>query len=286
MVVVGSVNMDLTVRVRDLPRPGETVVGGGGLLRNQGGKGANQAVAAARAGASVALVAATGDDDIGAAAVQDLAAEGVEVGHVRRHPGIATGAALIVVDHRADNLIAVAPGANSHLTGEDVDAALAVLLGRSNGSVVLVSLEIGDEAVASAIRAGRAGGARVILNPAPFRSLTPELLGLVDIITPNRSEAAALLGQTEDGIPPANALEELGFPAAVVTLGEEGAALYQGGEVELIPAPAVEAVDATGAGDAFNGILAAGLVAGLPVAQAARQAVHGASHSTTRQGAR
>ncbi len=285
VVIVGSVNVDLVVIAPRLPGPGETVTGGD-VARHQGGKGANQAVAAARLGAEVAFVGAIGADDFGAAARAALEAEGIATAHLASvdRP---TGVALIVVDEHAENLIAVAPGANAALTAPAVDDALAALaIGR--GDVVLACREIPPAAVRAALGAARRAGAIAILNPAPADGLDAATLALADVLTPNAAELAVLAGSG----PPAEAARSLlrGGPAgraAVVTLGAAGALVVRDAGPELaLPALPVTPVDTTGAGDAFNGALAASLAAGHALADAARRAIVAGGLATTRQGAR
>jgi ribokinase len=282
VLVVGSVNADLVVAVARLPAPGETVTGGR-FARHGGGKSANQAVAAARLGAAVALVAAVGDDDLGAEALAELEREGVGVGGVARLAGVPTGVALIVVDDAGENQIAVASGANAELDAAAVEAAPG---GVGAHAVVLLGLEVPDAAVLAGARAGAAGGARLVLNPAPARPLGDELLRLGPVLTPNAAEARALTG-TADAEAAGRALSARTGAAAVVTLGARGALLVEpGGTAERIPAEHVQVVDTTGAGDAFNGALAAELAAGAPLPEAARLAVRAAGLACRAEGAR
>jgi ribokinase len=276
VVVVGSVNADLVVSVARLPRAGETVTGGT-FARHGGGKGANQAVAAARAGASVAMVGAVGADDLGDEALRELAAEGIDVAAVARLDGVPTGVAAIVVDARGENFIAVASGANAELDAATVAAAVP-----NGDGVVLLGHEIPDAAVVAGIRAARAAGRRVVLNPAPARRLADDLEGVV--LTPNSHEALALTGE-HDVDAAARALAERTGAPVLVTLGADGALLLDGG-AERLPAPAVEVVDTTGAGDAVNGALAAELAAGRPLREAVRFAMTAAALSTRAAGAR
>jgi ribokinase len=285
VVVVGSVNVDMAVRVAELPAPGETVVGGE-YWRAPGGKGGNQAVAAARVGADVSMLAAVGDDDLGTGAIDDLRAEGIDVGVVRRVEGVPTGVALIMVDSGGENLIAVASGANARLSAADVESGLA----RMRPRVVLAALEVPDEAVLAAARGAAAVGAIFVLNPAPYRPLPPELRPLVHVVTPNQHEAVDLAGGEK------GRLEELRerfkrFSAEaagdlVVTMGPDGAALYSRGRETIVPAQTVAAIDATGAGDAFSGILAAALSEGRPMEESVRRAVAGGTMATRSRGAR
>jgi ribokinase len=290
VVVVGSVNADLVVSVAELPRAGETVTGGT-FARHGGGKGANQAVAAARAGARVALVAAVGADDFGDEALRELAAEGIDVAAVARLDGVPTGVAAIVVDERGENFVAVASGANAELDAATVTDAVPQLTGRGDG-VVLLGHEIPEGAVAAGIRAGREAGWRVVLNPAPARRLADDLEGVV--LTPNAHEARALTGE-DDAEAAARALTAQTGAPVLVTMGADGALLVTGGdearpratvEVERLPALPVDVVDSTGAGDAVNGALAAELAAGRPLREAARFAMAAAALSTRAAGAR
>ncbi len=305
VVVVGSVNVDLVVTVAGLPAPGETVTGGR-FARHGGGKSANQAVAAARLGARVELVGAVGDDDLGAEAVAVLAEEGVGVEHVGRLVDEPTGVALIVVDEAGENQIAVASGANAALDGTAVERALGVLLGGAEVTesgrpaglepggapefepmVILLGFEVSDEAVVAGARAGAAAGARLVLNPAPARELVPDLLALAPLLTPNAAEARALTDQ-DTAEAAARALAELTGAPVVLTLGADGALLLEGpgAEPERVPAAQVDVVDTTGAGDAFNGALAAELASGSDLRDAARLAVRAAGISCGTAGAR
>jgi ribokinase len=270
VVVVGSVNADLVVAVEALPGPGETVAGGR-FARWSGGKGANQAVAAARLGAPVALVGAVGDDPFGDDALRELAAEGIDVSGVAR-VGAPTGVALIVVDASGENQIAVASGAN---------ACVRVPPASFGDAVMLLGHEVPDAAVA----AGADRGGRVILNPAPARAIDPRVFAARPILTPNASEAARLTGE-RDPEAAARALAAKTRAPVLVTLGAEGALLLDGGDVERIPAPRVRALDTTGAGDTVNGALAAELAAGRELRDAVRFALAAAALSTRAEGAR
>ncbi len=307
VVVVGSVNVDLVVATARLPGPGETVTGGD-VARHHGGKGGNQAVAAARLGASVAFVGAVGEDDFGLAATSALAAEGIDVTHLAT-ASRPTGVALIVVDARAENLIAVAPGANASPTAASVAAALDALA-VGPGDVVLASCEIPPAAVRSALATAQAAGAVAVLNPAPADGLDAATIALADILTPNEAELALLAraattraaGGAEAAVTDARA--RLGAAdveatarrlladgparrAVVVTRGAAGAlAVPARGPAISVPAVRVAPLDTTGAGDTFSGALAVGLAAGLPLVEAVRRAVAAAGLSTTRAGAR
>jgi ribokinase len=279
LVVVGAVNVDLVVRGVPLPAPGQTVTGGV-FERHHGGKGGNQAVAAARAlrggslDGAVRLVGAVGDDGIGTNALEALQAEGVDVSRVGIARGVATGVALIVVDEHGENQIAVAPGANATLSPADIQAALDDLDGRS---VVLASLEVPLDVVRRAAEHCHEVGGTFVLNPAPASADAASLLPLVNVVTPNEGELR-LLGEDVESI-----RAKLRDLHVILTEGSRGAVI-DGRTVVF--APKVEAIDATGAGDCLNGVLAAGLLERRPVQEAVARAVAAASVSVTRPGAR
>jgi ribokinase len=285
IIVVGSANTDLFVRVPTLPRPGETV-GGGTFFTARGGKGANQAVAAARAGGSVALIACLGDDPFGDETLAALTAEGIAVDAVRRMPRTPSGVALILVDERGENSIAVAPGANALLTPEQVAPSVERL---SPMDVLVAQLETPIETVLAAARAANRVGARVILNPAPARVLPDELLQLVSVLTPNEAEAGRLAGMTITGQrtleDAATALLQRGVGAVAITLGANGVFVAMTGRREMVPGHRVEARDTTGAGDVFTGTLAVALAEQMPLTEAVRFANAAAALSVTRDGA-
>jgi len=272
IAVVGSINLDLVVAVERHPGPGETVVGGD-CRQLPGGKGANQAVAAARLGAEVAMVGRVGADAQGAWLREGLWTERVDVEHVREDRVAPTGVALIAVDARGENTIVVSPGANARVDARDVAAASDVVRG---AEVVLVQHEVPAAAVAAAI--ATAGGT-VVLNPAPARGLAAP----VDVLVPNRGELETLAGGRGDPVTLARSITAA--RAVVVTLGEEGAIVVEGDRAERVRAPHVEAVDSTGAGDAFCGALAEAMAGGATVVEAARWAVRVAAVSVTRPGA-
>ena len=286
MVVVGSSNTDLVVNVPELPRPGQTVLGGT-YFHAAGGKGANQAVAASRAGAHVRFVGAVGDDEFGRRSLDGLRREGIDVESVRVVPGVASGVALIMVDARGENLIAVAPGANAHLDAEQVRQASAAWIG---ASVMLVQLEIPLPAVVQAVRLARDRGLRVVLNPAPSNRdiMTSGLLEHVDVLVPNQHEAGLLtgmdVGSRHGCAGAARAIQSCGCHSVVITMGGQGC-LVVDQEAAHVPAFAVKAVDAVGAGDAFCGVLAVALAEGESLAQAAELASRAGALSTTRHGA-
>jgi ribokinase len=226
------------------------------------------------------MLGAVGDDDLGAQAVEELAAEGVDVGAVSRVAGVASGVALIVVDRDGENQIAVASGANAELSGQHVGGALGSLLAGEPG-VVLLSHEVGDDALGAAAGAAADAGWTVVLNPAPARAIAAAVLEARPIVTPNAAEAAQLTGEAEPRAAARALAARTGAPV-LVTLGARGALLGD----EEIPAPRVRAVDTTGAGDTVNGALAAELAAGRELADAARFAVAAAALSTRAAGAR
>jgi ribokinase len=280
VLVCGSINVDLVVSVDRLPVEGETVAGGR-FSEHGGGKGANQAVAAARFGATTTLVGAVGDDDHGREALTQLRADGVDVDAVAV-VSAATGVAAIVVDAEGRNQIAVASGANALVDGALVASRVAGL----TYDVLLVNHELGEEANAAAVAHARTTGATVVVNPAPARPLTSELLAAAPILTPNREEARALTGEA-DPTAAARALIARTGAAVVVTLGADGALLVTPeGTATTIPAPAVRAIDTTGAGDVLSGTLAAALAAGVALPEAVSAAASAAARSVTVVGAR
>ena len=301
VIVVGSLNVDLVARSERLPSVGETVTGAS-FSRHPGGKGGNQAVAAARLGAPTAFVGAIGDDAFGIEARSALAAEGIDLSGLALVPS-PTGVALILVDATGENLISVASGANAAVTPDVVIAALARLR-PTPGDVVLVGHEIPTSAARAALGAARTAGATTILNPAPAGGIDRSTFGIADILTPNRGELTTIAA--DDARRVGRAARSSGEPetlgrtllepnsegpgvqqAVVVTLGPAGAIILRAGHGAIdIPAPAVTSIDSVGAGDTLNGALAAGLAAGLDLEAAARRAVAAAALSTTHAGAR
>jgi ribokinase len=278
--VVGSLNVDLVVRVDHLPAPGETVLGGR-FSTHDGGKGANQAVAAARAGAGVTLIGAVGSDEHGRRALEALRAEGLDLDRLRRADTEQTGVALIVVGPRGENQIAVAPGANHAWQLDDEDRARIAAC-----DVLLTNHEVPADVVAEALHVAHGAGVRAILNPAPARALSSEILALGPILTPNEHELVVAIGNDDTQA----ALEELAARHAgpiVVTQGAAGALVVEDGREERFAGHAVDAVvDTTGAGDTFNGVLAAWLAGGSSLADAVRAANLAASMSVGTAGAR
>ncbi len=288
LAVVGAINVDLIVTSERLPRAGETVVGSGPESFG-GGKGANAAVAAARAGAEVVLVGAVGDDQAGAETLDRLSAEGVDVAAVARLEDAPTGVALIVVDTAGENQIAVGAGANEALDAAAVRAGLEPRI-RELGCV-LVSTEIPDEAVLAAVEVAGAAGVRCVVNPAPPTPGVAESVGRGVMLTPNVGELEDLLVRLGEPRPRgvaagASALSKLTGAPAIVTRGGEGVLIAAAGGIIELPAPAATVVDTTGAGDTFNGVLVARLAAGDDLGRAAELAVAAASISVGKRGAR
>jgi len=287
VTVVGSLNTDLVITAPHLPQTGETVTGGE-FATFPGGKGANQAVAAARLGASVAMVGAVGSDGFGRQLRDGLLQNGVDVTHVSVIEHTASGVALITVDPRGQNTIVVAPGANGKLTPAHVEAARQAIAG---SEVLLLQLEIPLGCVGRAAQLARQGGARVVLDPAPAppEPLPEGLLRLVDVINPNEVEARALTGIDAADERGARAAAEqllaLGCRTAVVKLGARGAFVASGALRRLLPAVPVEAVDTTAAGDAFAGALAVALAEGADLVTAVRLANVAGAVAVTRMGA-
>jgi ribokinase len=270
VTVVGSLNMDLVVRASRIPQAGETIIGGD-FHTLPGGKGANQAVAAARVGAQVSMVGRVGQDAFAGPLLENLAAAKIDHTFVAQDPEAATGVALIVVDDAGQNSIVVASGANMRLLPADVDAAEAII---AAADVLLLQLESPLETVTRAAELARAHQVTVILNPAPARSLPASLLSLVDVLIPNESETALLTGMSvsdrSEAAVAALALQESGVGTVILTLGERGALLTREEETELFPAFNVTPVDTTAAGDAFVGGFAVALAEGRSLAAAVR----------------
>ena len=285
VTVVGSLNMDLVARAPRIPQPGETIIGGD-FQTVPGGKGANQAVAAARLEAQVSMVGRVGRDAFANPLLDNLAAAGVDPAFVIPDPEAATGVALIVVDDAGQNSIVVASGANMRLSPADVEAAEAAI---ADADALLLQLENPLETVTRAAEVTRAHGVRVILNPAPARSLPAALLSLVDVLIPNESETALLTGMSisnqAEAEAAAAALRGMGVGTVILTLGERGALLAEAGAAELVPTFEVTPVDTTAAGDAFVGGFAVALAEGRSLAEAVRWGNAVGALATTKLGA-
>jgi ribokinase len=285
ILVVGSANTDLVVSVPHIPAPGETILGGD-VATIPGGKGANQAVAAARMGGSVTFIARVGDDAYGAAAIAGYQKDGIDTTYIAETSGVPSGIALITVDRTTgQNAIVVAPGANAHLSPADVEQADAAFAG---ASIVIASLEIPIETVLRAAELASANRVPFLLNPAPAQTLPPALLALTGILTPNETEAAQILGVAPDILSPsvlAERLLALGVENVVVTIGKEGAVIATGDGTESVPGLPVQAVDTVAAGDCFTGALAVRLAFGDALVDAVRYANAAAALKVTRHGA-
>lgn len=286
VLVVGSLNMDLVVRMPQIPRPGETLLGG--VFKTfPGGKGSNQAVAAARLGAKVTMIGCVGSDAFGREMLEMLTTEGIDNTYVRVHPDVATGVALIQVDDQGQNSIAVASGANFQLTREDVENAI-----RSIGEfdALVMPLETPIETIYTGAQMAAQRGANVLLNPAPAQILDRSLLELVDVLLPNEYEAAFMTGlpplkSDADTRNAAEKLLALGPKNLIITRGSQGAILFEKNTESNISAFPVHVVDTTAAGDCFVGALAVALCEGKRLASAAEFASAAAALSVTRDGA-
>lgn len=285
VLVLGSINMDLVVSVPHLPRPGETLTGTQ-FNTVPGGKGANQAVACARLGAHTRLVGRLGKDAFGEMLSANLAREGVDVSGVKIDPSQSSGVALITLDAQGENTIVVVPGANGTIGEAELAEVRSILPGVR---VLLLQLEVPMETVIQAARIAREHGILVILDPAPVLPLPAELFSLVDVLTPNETEAAALCGFTlnddEDAERAARDLRARGIRQVIIKRGSHGVTVYDGSGLAHYPAFHVVAVDTVGAGDAFNGALAVALAEGLPFAQAVRWGLAAGALAVTRSGA-
>jgi len=284
IVVVGSTNVDLIIKSEKLPRPGETVLGGT-FYKAAGGKGANQAVAAARAGGNVYFISCVGNE-YGDESIEGFRKDGINVDAVKKDPDVATGIALILVDENGENSISVASGANLSLTVADIQKAQHII---EEAGVLLMQLEIPVELVEEAAKIADAAGVKVILNPAPAMPLGDELLKYVTILTPNETETEILTGMEvkneNDAKEAASVILSKGVEMVIITLGAKGALLATKDEINIIGAHKVDAKDTTAAGDVFNGALALAIAEKKPIHEAIKFANAAAAVSITRMGA-
>jgi len=285
IVVIGSANTDLVIRVARLPRPGETI-SGGRFAVVAGGKGANQTVAAARAGARVTFIANIGRDDFGDASLEGLCREGIDTRYVVRSPGTPSGVALILVDDQGENLIAVARGSNDELLPRHIDASVSALRA---ARCLVVQLEIPSATVRRAVRLATRHGVPVLINPAPAQHPAGRWHREATFLTPNESELAALTGLPTLGKPAVEAaarrLHSFGIPHVLATCGARGVCWCSATGTLWFAAPRVKAVDTVGAGDCFSGTFAAAIAEGKTVKEAVPFAVAAAAIAVTRPGA-
>ncbi len=285
IVVVGSSNTDMIIKVSQLPAPGETVLGGQ-FIRAAGGKGANQAVAAARAGGKVTFVARVGDDMFGTSAIDGFKSDGINVDHVVKDAEAPSGVAQIMVADDGENCIAVASGANSNLSPQDIDLAHNAI---GKADILLTQLETPIPTIIRAVELAKSFDKKVILNPAPAHPLPDDLLRNISVITPNETEAALLTGvnvtNEESAARAALILIRKGVESVIITMGSKGAYVHHDNEGYLVPGFEVDAVDTTAAGDTFNGALAVRLSQGEHFRDAVIFANAAAALSVTRVGA-
>lgn len=285
LVVLGSINADHILNLESFPSPGETVTGNHYQVA-LGGKGANQAVAAGRSGAHIAFIACTGDDDTGARVRQQLASDNIDVAPVSAVSGESTGVALIFVNAEGENVIGIHAGANAALSVARVEAENSRI---AEAEALLMQLESPLESVLAAAKIAHQHNTSVVLNPAPARELSDELLSLVDIITPNETEAEKLTGirveNDEDAARAAGALHDKGIETVIITLGSRGVWASVKGEGQRVPGFKVKAIDTIAAGDTFNGALVTALLEDKPLAEAIRFAHAAAAIAVTRKGA-
>jgi ribokinase len=285
IVVIGSSNTDMVIKCEHLPAPGETILGGN-FFMNAGGKGANQAVAAARLNGDVTFIAKAGNDVFGTQAIELFTKENINTKYIFIDDKNPSGVALIIVDTNGENCIAVAQGANGNLLVDDLKTLTHVL---EKAEIILVQLEIPIQTIEYAAMIAKQHNKTFILNPAPACKLSDELLSKVSIITPNEKEAEMLTGISINNIDSAKQAAQIlsakGIKTVIITLGEEGALLYHNNQFNLIAANKVSAVDTTAAGDVFNGALAVALSEKKSIEEAVRFANIAASISVTRLGA-
>lgn len=285
IVVIGSMNTDMVISSERLPLPGETVVGGN-FMMNSGGKGANQAVAAARLDGDVYIIAKSGNDLFGRRAIEQFQQDHINTDYMCSDPDLPSGVALILVDANGENSIAVASGANASLSPADIDAAASLI---AESKIVLMQLETPIETIEHAAHLAHLQGKKVILNPAPARPLSDELMADIDILIPNKNEAELLSGIEINGIDDARraaqAIGKRGINTVIITLGSEGALVMEGEDFHLVSARKVKVVDTTAAGDTFCGALAVALTEDRGIVEAVEFASRCAAITVTRPGA-
>jgi ribokinase len=286
ITVIGSTNTDMVIKTTKLPVPGETILGGE-FIMNHGGKGANQAVAAARLGGTVTFIGKTGNDIFGEQSAISFGSEKINTQYIFTDPDHPSGVALITVDENGENCIVVAPGSNATLSGTDIAQALEEIL---SSDIILTQLEIPMETVDCVAGICHDSGKTLILNPAPANFLSDDLLKMISVLTPNENEAEKLTGVkvTDAGTAKtaAGILRDKGIGIVIITMGSQGAFICSGKMTRMVPSLKVKALDTTAAGDIFNGALAVALSEGSDVEEAVRFACTAAAVSVTRMGAR
>ncbi|MFC1537862.1 ribokinase [Candidatus Latescibacterota bacterium] len=285
IVIIGSSNTDMIIKLSRIPKPGETILGGDFSIA-PGGKGANQAVSAARAGGNVVFIARVGDDMFGKQSVEGFRGDSIDTGHIITDTTAPSGVALIFVDKEGENSIAVASGANANLVPSDITVAKDVI---ASAGIVLMQLEIPIETVKTAVEIAAGSGAKVILNPAPAQPLSDEILRNITIITPNETEAELLTGvkvEDEQGAEKAaDMLLAKGIKTVIITLGARGVYVASPDFRGIIPSFSVKAEDTTAAGDVFNGVLSVALAENMNLTEAVRFSNAAAALSVTKLGA-
>ena len=285
IVVIGSSNTDMIVKAGHLPLPGETVLGGQ-FFTAQGGKGANQAVAAARLGGQVTFIAKVGEDQFGDAAIENYLKDGINTQYVTKSPDAASGVALILVDGKGENSIAVASGANAELSEKDIDEAGEII---RSAAIVLMQLESTMDTVLYAARMAYESGAKVILNPAPAASIPMELYRYLYAVTPNETESELLTGvkvtDENSALKASEVFIGRGVRRVVITMGSKGAFVNDGDKSYMVSALKVKAVDTTAAGDTYNGAMCVALAEGKTLRESLEFATKASAIAVTRMGA-
>lgn len=285
IIVVGSSNTDMVIKTSRIPQPGETILGGD-FFMSAGGKGANQAVAAARLGGDVIFFTKVGNDIFGEQSIANFSNAGIDTSYVMMDRAAPSGIALITVDQKGENCIVVAPGANNELKPDDLIPHKGIF---DEASIILLQLEIPLNTISFVTNLASRAAKTIILNPAPACDLSDEILGRISIITPNEKEAALLTGESvhdeTSARRAAGLLHDKGIRTVIITLGKQGALLFHEEQFELVKSPEVEAIDTTAAGDIFNGALAVAIAEGKPMKHAVQFACRAAAISVTRLGA-